>query len=588
MRNLRLWMWPGLAAVACLAALAIWFTAGAIEADLRARAVSALRQDDAWAQVLLSGRDLTLTGLAPDVASRSRALSAARNVHGVRIVRDASTLMPEEKPYRLFAEKTSSGVTLSGFVPNDAVRANIISGLTGMLPGIALSDQMNLARGAPDGLVDLAVFGLSAFSRFSTGTLEIVDRSVRISGQALNPDDHETVLASLSQVPPAGGVLEAVEITPAAVNGVYSWSAAVEAGTLLLSGHVPDATTRAAILERAKSIAPDLSVDDQMRFASGAPDDIDWLAATTEAMTALSKLSGGQASIRGKILDVSGDARDAEAFRRVQEELSTGLDSGLVLGTADIGMARVSPFEWVARRSDQGLALSGFVPSAAVRANILAASRLKFGTSEIKDKLKIAVGAPAGFEAAALTALQVLSRLDNAEVRILDGTVTATGTALNEIASKAVSRLMAEGLPDGFAGKPAIAPQRQAGAELPAASCQTGLNRLSGLNTVLFETGKAAIQDHSHGFLDRIAGVVQQCGELRLEISGHTDSDGTEADNLALSERRAEAVAEFMTAAGIAASRLVAIGYGESRPLQGNDTDAGKAANRRIEFRVLN
>jgi OOP family OmpA-OmpF porin len=72
-----------------------------------------------------------------------------------------------------------------------------------------------------------------------------------------------------------------------------------------------------------------------------------------------------------------------------------------------------------------------------------------------------------------------------------------------------------------------------------------------------------------------------------MEISGHTDSDGSEADNLALSERRAGAVADYLTAAGVDAERLVAVGYGESRPVRENETEQGKAANRRIEFRVL-
>ena len=104
---------------------------------------------------------------------------------------------------------------------------------------------------------------------------------------------------------------------------------------------------------------------------------------------------------------------------------------------------------------------------------------------------------------------------------------------------------------------------------------------------MLFETGQAAIADHSHGYLDRIAFAARQCGTARLEIAGHTDADGSEADNLALSQRRAQSVLEYLSAAGVSAERMRAVGYGESRPLQDNETDAGKAANRRIEFRVL-
>lgn len=587
MRNVKLWIWPGLAVVACFSTLALWFETGAIEADIRSRAMSALRQDHVWAQVLLKGRDLTLTGLAPDEASRGTALAVARGVYGVRDVKDASVLLPEEKPYRFSVEKTPNGITLSGFVPNESVRSTIISTLTGMLPGIALADQMKLARGAPTGLVSLAGYGLSAFPRFSTGSLDITDRTMRISGQALNPDDHEAALTVLSSIPPSAGVLSAVEIMPAAAIGDYIWSASKGADGIALNGYTPNAEIREAITARAKSFSGDLAVSDQMRFATGVPDGVDWLAGAEVGLAALGEMTEGMVAITEKTLNVSGEARDAEAFRSIQQALSTGLPAGVVLGTADIGMARGSSYEWAANFTGQGLELSGFVPSEAVLARILEAVRLKFGSPEIKSNLKVAAGAPQGFEDAAMMALQALSRLDDAQVRVLDGVVVIRGTALNEAATREISRLMADGLPQGFSGQSTVAPGHETGTNLSAGSCQTELNRLAALNTVLFETGKAEISNHSHGFLDRIAHVALQCGEARLDVSGHTDSDGSEAENLILSERRANAVVDFMTAAGVAADRLAAIGYGESRPLESNETDEGKAANRRIEFNVL-
>ena len=187
-----------------------------------------------------------------------------------------------------------------------------------------------------------------------------------------------------------------------------------------------------------------------------------------------------------------------------------------------------------------------------------------------------------------MTALQGLSRLDQAELGIGDGVVSIRGIALNEAGAKEVVRLMAEDLPQGFAGNAEVSVDSDRGPELTTEVCQAELNRLTASNIILFETGEAAIQDHSYGFLDRIARIARQCGGVRLEISGHTDSDGSEADNLDLSYRRARAVVDFMTAAGIAADRLVAVGHGEGRPLASNETDEGKAANRRIEFRVLN
>ncbi|AKH99863.1 outer membrane protein/peptidoglycan-associated (lipo)protein [Hoeflea sp. IMCC20628] len=589
MYNWKLWIWPGLAAVACLTALAIWFQAGVVEADLKSRALAALRQDNAWAQVSLKGRDLILTGLAPDKDSQSRALKTVRTTYGVRVASDNSTLLPEEKPFRLTVEKNVDGLVLSGFVPNESARANILAGLSNLLPGIAVSDQMKLARGAPDGLVDLVTYGLSAFTRFSTGSFELTDYSLRVSGQALNPDDHQAALAALSAPLPSGGVLESVNIMPAAVSGDYNWSASISADGMELSGYAPDAVTRDGILATAKASAQDRPVTDLMRFASGVPSGMDWNAATAEALAIVSHLNGGTVSIRGKVLDVSGQAVDGQAFRQIQEMLATGLSSGLVLGTADIGVAVASPYVWTATRDGEAVSLSGVLPSEAVRARILEIAHLKFGALQIIDSQNIGAGAPDGFETAVLTALQALSRLDdNAETRVEDQAVIVQGAALSQVALDDTARLLEEGLPQGFEGQSSMDLAPTPEASLQVSDCQAELNRLVATNNVLFETAEAAIQDHSYGFLDHVAFVARQCGQAQLEISGHTDSDGAEVANLDLSERRAKSVLAFMIAAGVAADRMTAIGYGESKPVESNETDAGKAANRRIEFRVLN
>jgi OOP family OmpA-OmpF porin len=75
--------------------------------------------------------------------------------------------------------------------------------------------------------------------------------------------------------------------------------------------------------------------------------------------------------------------------------------------------------------------------------------------------------------------------------------------------------------------------------------------------------------------------------DARVAIEGHTDAQGDEASNLALSESRAEAVRDYLVSQGIAADRLETAGFGESRPIASNDTAEGRAENRRIEFRLL-
>ena len=83
-----------------------------------------------------------------------------------------------------------------------------------------------------------------------------------------------------------------------------------------------------------------------------------------------------------------------------------------------------------------------------------------------------------------------------------------------------------------------------------------------------------------------IAKLVQQNADLKLRVEGHTDNQGNAATNQALSEKRAQAVVDYLVRAGLPASRFTAVGYGSARPVATNDTDEGKAQNRRIEFVV--
>ncbi len=74
---------------------------------------------------------------------------------------------------------------------------------------------------------------------------------------------------------------------------------------------------------------------------------------------------------------------------------------------------------------------------------------------------------------------------------------------------------------------------------------------------------------------------------MRVSVQGHTDSVGTEAGNMRLSQKRAEAVRAYLVQKGVAADRLEAVGYGPTKPIATNKTAKGRALNRRTEFRIL-
>lgn len=104
------------------------------------------------------------------------------------------------------------------------------------------------------------------------------------------------------------------------------------------------------------------------------------------------------------------------------------------------------------------------------------------------------------------------------------------------------------------------------------------------LDSVLFDINKATIKPAFHLELDHVVGILNKTPDLKVEIQGHTCSLGSETYNQNLSEKRAKAIMDYLISKGIDKSRLSSKGYGELKPVQSNDTEEGRKANRRVQL----
>lgn len=133
-----------------------------------------------------------------------------------------------------------------------------------------------------------------------------------------------------------------------------------------------------------------------------------------------------------------------------------------------------------------------------------------------------------------------------------------------------------EPAPAPLAAEPAPAPL----AAVPEPAPMTTLV-LEGVN---FDFDKAVIRPQDYAKLDQDIDALKAWGDVDVEVAGHTCSIGTEEYNLGLSQRRAEAVRNYLVSKGVSADRLTARGYGEARPVASNATREGRAQNRRVEL----
>ena len=105
------------------------------------------------------------------------------------------------------------------------------------------------------------------------------------------------------------------------------------------------------------------------------------------------------------------------------------------------------------------------------------------------------------------------------------------------------------------------------------------------LATIRFKTGSDELEDDSKPVMDQLVLTIRSRQDIRrIRIEGHTDDTGSREFNMKLSQQRANAVKRYMTESGIKGSRLEAVGYGPDKPIADNDTEEGRATNRRVEF----
>ncbi len=407
-------------------------------------------------------------------------------------------------------------------------------------------------------------------------SITVAGRDVTLAADAFSEAGRHSAAAAVEGVPGVRLVNDRTELVPEAKP--FVWTAERDVVRVTLSGSAPLPVVKDWLAEAARTSLGGVEVVDQMSLARGAPPHFD--AAAQLLLAQVPKLKDGKITISDTKVSLAGMARDLGG----REAIAAALKS-LPEGFSIANDIKAPPYVFQANKDPVAatLTLTGYVPGNRVQATIAAAAGRKFA-EKVVDDLKASVGAPAGFEKAVVIALTALSRLSTGTLVVSDREVKLSGDALYDTAAAQI-RASLKDFPQGFQYKPDIS-VKPAAAPVDATVCQQLFSDLLSKGRIRFEPARAAIDPDSAGLLDRLIETAMRCPSAGIEIAGHTDSDGEDAFNQALSEKRAQAVADYLVKAGLPANRFTAVGYGSTQPIAGNDTDEGKAQNRRIEFLV--
>lgn len=228
-----------------------------------------------------------------------------------------------------------------------------------------------------------------------------------------------------------------------------------------------------------------------------------------------------------------------------------------------------------------GLVVRGTVPTEAAKATLLDQIKGVYPQATIVDSLTVDAAAPtAPFLEKAGVLIGYLAQLRNAGLGVNAQNVTVRGDVRTQSALDAVKASLTGALPAGYTLMPEInvvAPS----ADVAAAD---SLIAAALIQPIPFRTGSAELGDGAAAILDQVAAALTQYASVKVAVEGHTDNTGNAAANQTLSQQRAESAMKYLVDKGIAAARMTAIGYGQTRPIGDNATEAGRAMNRRVVF----
>jgi OOP family OmpA-OmpF porin len=408
--------------------------------------------------------------------------------------------------------------------------------------------------------------------------ITVAGRDVTFAADAFSEDGRRGAVASVAAVPGVRLVNDETQLVPEAKP--FVWSAERDVVRVTLGGSAPLPATKGRLLEAARATLGGVEVVDQMNLSRGAPPRFD--NAALLMLDQIWKLKDGKITISDAKVSLAGMARELGGREAIAAALKN-LPEGFSVAANEI---KAPPYIFQAYKDPVAvtLTLTGYVPDNNAHAALVAAAGRKFFNEKVVDNIKASLGAPSGFANAVVPALGALSRLSTGTLVVSDREVKLSGDAFYDAAAAQI-RAGLKDFPQGWQFKADIS-VKPASAPVDGTVCQQLFSGLLAKGKIRFESGRATIDPDSAGLLDRLIETALRCPSANIEIAGHTDADGEDGFNQALSEKRAQAVMDFLVKAGLPAERFTAMGYGSTQPVASNDTDEGKAQNRRIDFVV--
>lgn len=549
-----------------------------------------------WAEVEADGLRVIMAGIAPTEALRFRALSLAGSVvDAARVIDDMEVAAVEAlEPPRFSAEilRNTAGVSIIGLIPVSTDRDALLEGFA-PIDSAPVTDLLEAADyPAPTGWEDALAFAMLAVRELPRSKVSVDAGRVAITAIAENAENKADMEAQLKRDAPPSLMVSLNISAPRPVISPFTLRFVKDTEGAHFDACSADTAEAQEIIVKAAARAG-LTETSHCKLGMGVPTPT-WAEAASTAMNALAEIGYGSVTLSDAEVTLdAAEGTDPAVFDRVIGELETALPPLFVLNARlPLDPAEGDgPLEFIATLSPEGqVQLRGRIGGENMREIADSFAKAKFGSENVYTATRNVSGLPTDWSRRVLTGIEALGYMDSGFVTVTPDKVELAGRSGYQEASDTIARLVVDKLGDAgsFNIDVAYVEALDPNAALPSPEeCQAEIREIVTAQKITFEPGSATIDESALSTMDQIAQTLENCGGLRLEVQGHTDSQGREEMNLSLSQARAESVLNELRARRVLTSTFAAKGYGETQPIADNETEEGREANRRIEFRLI-
>ena len=550
-----------------------------------------------WAEVEADGLRVLLTGDAKSEALRFNALTTAGSVVDAARVIDEITVNVVEAlkapDFSIEILRNDSGISLIGLVPESTDREELVERFGDAAGGVPVADLLESSNfDAPEGWDRTLEYAIETTANLQRSKISMSAAILEVTAITDSRAEKEQVEANLNRTVPSGVSLGMSISAPRPVITPFSLRFIIDdQGARFDSCSADDDAALNAIVSAAQKAGATNEQDCIIGLGVPSPS---WGEAARQSIDALAWIGQGSVTMSdADIRLIAAEGSDRVTFDHVVGELENSLpelfslkaELPVVEEATDLG-----PPEFTATLSPEGIVqLRGRLPNELNRQAVNSVAKALFSAGDTYMAARLDETLPTGWAIRAMVALEALSELNHGSVALEPELLSLRGKTGDKEARARITQILSEKLEGGrFEIDVVYVESLDPSTLIPTPEeCVADIRTTIAEKKITFEPSSAKLNVDAKETMDRIAEILEACGPIRLEVQGHTDSQGREIMNQALSQSRAEAVIQELMNRRVLVSNITAKGYGETTPIADNETEEGREANRRIEFHLI-